>query len=77
MVSTAGKNLASPETLSGNTPTKLMTRKTADEIPQQKTKIFPAQDETLQLLECKYAVKIDSNNEKNHNYNFFQFFLNN
>ena len=47
---TAGKNLALPNTLSRNTPPKLLTKKTKVEIPQN-IKFFLAQDETSPRLQ--------------------------
>ena len=44
LVWTAGKNLALPGTLSRNTPTELLTRKTTVEIPQN-IKFHLAKDE--------------------------------
>ena len=58
IVSTAGKNLALPDTLSRNTPPELLTRKTTVEIPKN-IKFFLAKNETSPKLECKYAVKTD------------------
>ena len=58
IVWTAGKTFALPDTLSRNTLTKLLTRKTTIEIPQN-IKCFLAKDETSSRLECKYAVKTD------------------
>ena len=55
---TAGKHLALPVTLSRNTPTELLTRKTTVEIPQN-IKFYLAKNETSPRLECKYAVKTD------------------
>ena len=55
----ASKNLDLPNTLSGNTPLELVTRKITVEIPQN-IKLFPAKDETLPRLESSYAVKTDS-----------------
>ena len=45
IVSTAGKNLALPDTLSKNTPTELLTQKTTVEIPQN-NKFYLAKNET-------------------------------
>ena len=55
---TAGKNLALPGTLSRNTPTELLIRKTTVEIPQN-LKFYLAKDETSPRLECKHAVGTD------------------
>ena len=54
----AGKNLALPDTLSRNTPTELLTRKTNVEIPHN-FKFFLAKDETSPQLQGKYAVRTD------------------
>ena len=54
----AGKNLALPDTLSQNTPPKLITRKTTLETPQN-IKFFLAKDETSPRLEGKYAQKTE------------------
>ena len=56
IVWTAGKNLALPDTLSGNTPPELLTRKTTVEIPKN-IKFYLAENETSPRLECKYANK--------------------
>ena len=55
---TAGKHLTLPDTLSRNTPPKLLTRKTTVEIPQNR-KFYLAKHETSPRLECKYLVKTD------------------
>ena len=58
IVWTAEKNLALPDTLSRNTPSELLTRKTTIEIPQN-MKFFRAKYETSPRLQSKNAVKTD------------------
>ena len=58
IVWTAGKNHALPDTLSGNTPPELLTRKTTVEVPQN-IKFYLTKNETSPRLECKYVVKTD------------------
>ena len=71
---TAGKNLASPDTLSRNTPPELLTRKTTGEIPKN-IKFYLAKDETSPRLECKYAVKTDIDQSQINNLQHFPFYL--
>ena len=74
IVWTAEKNLALPDTLSGNTPPELITRKTTVEMPQN-TKFFLAKDETSPRLECKYAVKTDVDHAQINNLQHFPLYL--
>ena len=74
IVWTAGKNLALPDTLSRNTPPELNTRTTTVEIPQI-IKFYPAKDETSPRLECKYAVKTDSDQSQINNLQHFPLYL--
>ena len=67
---TAGKNLALPDTLSRNTPTGLLTRKTTVEIPQN-IKFYLAKNETSPRLDCKYAVKTDIDQSQTNNLQHF------
>ena len=70
IVWTAGKNLALPDTLSRNTPSELLTRKTTDEIPKN-FKFYLA----TPRLECKYAVKTDIDQSQINNLQYFPFYL--
>ena len=74
IVSTAGKNLALPDTLSRNTPPELLTRKTTVEIPQN-INFYLAKNETSPRLECKYAVKPDIDQSQMNNLQHFPLYL--
>ena len=74
IVWTAGKNLALPDTLSRNTPSELLTRKTTVEIPQN-FKFYLAKDETSPRLEWKYAVKADIDPSQINNLQHFPLYL--
>ena len=75
IVWTARKNFALPNTLSRNTPTELLTRKTTVEIPQN-IKIYLAKDETSPpRLECRYAVKTDIIQSQINNLQHFPLYL--
>ena len=74
IVSTAGKNLALPDTLSRNRPPELLTRKTTVEIPQN-IKVYIAKDGTSPRLECKYAVKTDIDQSQINNLQHFPLYL--
>ena len=74
IVWTAGKNLALADTLSRNTPSELLTRKTTVEIPQ-KIKFYLAKDETSPRLKCKYAVKTDIDQSQINNLQRFPLYL--
>ena len=71
---TAGKNLALPDSLSRNTPSELLTRKTTVEIPKN-IKIYLAKDETSPRLECKYALKTDIDQSQINNLQHFPLYL--
>ena len=58
IVWTAGKNPSLRDTLSPNTPSELLTRKTTVEIPQN-TKLFLAKDKKSARLKCENTEKID------------------
>ena len=74
IVWTAGKNLALPNTLSGNTPPDLLTQKTTVEIPQN-IRFFLAKDEISPRLHYKYAVKTDVEQSKINNLQHFPLYL--
>ena len=74
IVWTAGKNLALPDTLSRNTPSELLTRKTTVEI-RQNIEFYLAKDETSPRLECKYAVKTDIDQSQINNVQHFPLYL--
>ena len=70
IVWTAGNIIALPDTLSRNTPPKVLTRKTKVELPQN-FKYFLAKDETSPQLEFKYAVKTDIDQSQINNLQHF------
>ena len=70
----AGKNLALPDTLSGNTPPELLTRKTTVELPNN-IKFYLAKDEASPQLECEYAVKTDIDQSKINKLQHFPLYL--
>ena len=74
IVWTTGKKVALPDTLSRNTPTELLKRKTTVEIPQNK-KRFLAKDKTSPRLQCKYAVKTDIDQSPIKNLQHFPLYL--
>ena len=74
IVWTAGKNLALPDTLSRNTLPELLTRKTTVEISKN-IKFYLAKDETSPRLECKYAVKTDTDQTQINNLQHFPLYL--
>ena len=76
IVWTAGKNLALLDTLSRNTPHKLLTRKATVGIPQN-IKFFLAKDETSPRLQCKHAVKTDIDKSQINNFPLYLDFQNN
>ena len=71
IVWTAGKNLAPPDTLSGNTPLELLTRKTTVEMPQR-IKFFLTKDETLPRIETETGVKTNVDKTQINDYNTFR-----
>ena len=68
------KKIAFPDTLSRNTPSELLTRKTTVEIPQN-IKFYLAKDETSPRLECKYAVRTDIDQSQIKNLQHFPLYL--
>ena len=74
IVWTAGKSIALPDTLSRNTPSELLTRKTTVEIPQN-FKFYLAKDETSPRLEWKYAEKADIDPSQINNLQHFSLYL--
>ena len=68
------KNFALIDTLSRNTPPKLLTIKTTVEIPQN-VNVFLAQDETSQRLQCKYAVTTAIDQAQMNNLQHFPLYL--
>ena len=72
IVWTADRNFALPDTLSKNTPPDLLTRKTTVEIPQN-LKFYLAKDETAPRVECKYAVKTDTDQSQINNIQHFHY----
>ena len=68
------KNLALPDTLSGNTPPELLTQKTTVEVPQN-IRFFLAKDEISPRLHYKYAVKTDVEQSKINNLQHFPLYL--
>ena len=74
IVRTAGKNLALHDTLSKNTPSELLTRKTTVEIPQKIT-FYLAKDELSPRLESKHAIKTDIDQSQINNLQPFPLYL--
>ena len=74
IVWTAEKKLALADTLSRNTPSELLTRKTTVEIPENR-KFYLAKDESSPRLECKYAVETDIDQSQINNLKHFPLYL--
>ena len=68
------KSLVLPDTLCRNTPPELLTIKTTVELPQN-IKVYIAKDETSPRLECKYAVKTDTEQSQINNLQHFPLYL--
>ena len=68
------KTIALPDTLSRNTPSELLTRKTTVEV-RQNINFYLAKDETSPRLECKYAVKTAIDQSQINNLHYFPLYL--
>ena len=70
IVWTARTNLALPDTLSRKIPPKIINKETTVKIPQN-IKFLLAKDETSPRLQCKYAVKSDTDQSQFNNLQHF------